>query len=379
MTQPVGNSLYSVANGTTSSNVFIAVITDRAPTSNDYNFPVQKRWINSVTGEEYFLLNFTSTGGVVLANWIQISAGTTITETLTGNSGGAVGPDGSQNINVLGDATSINITGNPATNTLTANVILPATDHVTLVGETSSISGIGPGTAGQVYLSGGASADPAFVTPTAGTGLSVTTNATSLEYALTTPVSIADGGTNATSFTQTNGIVTYNGTSLVNYAGPQIDSSGRYTNSTQPAFLAYASSADNNVTGDGTAFVIGSGNALTIVANRGSNFTAQGVFTAPVTGLYQFNSSIRTNNQGVAATSFIIQIVTSNGVYSSPILNPSSLPEPSSNSICLNLSILADMDVNDTATLRITISGTTKTIGVAGSNRDTMFSGYLVE
>jgi hypothetical protein len=38
--------------------------------------------------------------------------------TLTGNSGGAVGPDGSQNINVVG-AGSITVTGNPGTNTLT--------------------------------------------------------------------------------------------------------------------------------------------------------------------------------------------------------------------------------------------------------------------
>lgn len=42
--------------------------------------------------------------------------------TLTGNSGGAVSPDGGGNINVLGDTTTINITGNPGTNTLTANV-----------------------------------------------------------------------------------------------------------------------------------------------------------------------------------------------------------------------------------------------------------------
>lgn len=39
-------------------------------------------------------------------------------ETLTGNSGGAVGPDGAFNINLLG-ADGINVVGNPATNTLT--------------------------------------------------------------------------------------------------------------------------------------------------------------------------------------------------------------------------------------------------------------------
>lgn len=41
-------------------------------------------------------------------------------ETLTGDSGGAVGPDGLFNINILG-GTGINIVGNPGTNTLTVN------------------------------------------------------------------------------------------------------------------------------------------------------------------------------------------------------------------------------------------------------------------
>lgn len=39
-------------------------------------------------------------------------------ETITGNSGGAVGPDGSNNIDLLGTGT-ITVVGNPGTNTLT--------------------------------------------------------------------------------------------------------------------------------------------------------------------------------------------------------------------------------------------------------------------
>ena len=39
-------------------------------------------------------------------------------ETLTGNAGGAVGPDGAGNVNILGSG-SMTVTGNPATNTLT--------------------------------------------------------------------------------------------------------------------------------------------------------------------------------------------------------------------------------------------------------------------
>src|SRR6185436_14016907 len=47
----------------------------------------------------------------------------TVTETLTGNTGGPVGPDGANNINVVGDGTTITIAGNPGTFTLTASVV----------------------------------------------------------------------------------------------------------------------------------------------------------------------------------------------------------------------------------------------------------------
>lgn len=45
----------------------------------------------------------------------------TTVETLTGNTGGAVGPTGN-NINVVGDGATIEITGNPGTSTLTVSV-----------------------------------------------------------------------------------------------------------------------------------------------------------------------------------------------------------------------------------------------------------------
>jgi hypothetical protein len=42
--------------------------------------------------------------------------------TLTGNTGGPVGPDGGGNINVVGDGTTVNVAGNAGTNTLTVSV-----------------------------------------------------------------------------------------------------------------------------------------------------------------------------------------------------------------------------------------------------------------
>ncbi len=89
------------------------------------------------------------------------------------------------------------------------------TAHTVLLGEgASSIASAGPGNAGQILVAAGASADPAFVTPTAGTGLSLSSNSTTLQYSLSVPVAIASGGTNATSMANTDGVVYFDGTKL---------------------------------------------------------------------------------------------------------------------------------------------------------------------
>lgn len=57
-------------------------------------------------------------------------------ETLTGDSGGAVGPDASQNVNILGNP-DINIAGNPGTNTLQATDLTKLTPFVVDQSETA--------------------------------------------------------------------------------------------------------------------------------------------------------------------------------------------------------------------------------------------------
>lgn len=61
-----------------------------------------------------------SQAGILVSS--GIAPGTGI-ETVTGNSGGPVGPDGGNNINIIGDGVTIDIVGSPGTNTLTASVI----------------------------------------------------------------------------------------------------------------------------------------------------------------------------------------------------------------------------------------------------------------
>lgn len=55
------------------------------------------------------------------ATWVNFGAGSLTS--LTGNTGGPVFPDGADNINVVGDGTTINVAGNPGTHTLTISAI----------------------------------------------------------------------------------------------------------------------------------------------------------------------------------------------------------------------------------------------------------------
>jgi hypothetical protein len=103
--------------------VVAAIQAPRRPTTSDTNFPLWTEWrvtkdaaAPAVEGEFWKLVAFAGAG---LAQWVQLNStpGTGI-DTLTGDSGGPVGPDVSANVNLLG-GTNITVTGAPGSNTLT--------------------------------------------------------------------------------------------------------------------------------------------------------------------------------------------------------------------------------------------------------------------
>jgi hypothetical protein len=114
----ISNELYASSSATTSSNPFVVVFQTRAPTVNDIQYPIQKVWLNTTLNDFWFLKNFNTSSGITTATWIPMSTSTAV-ETLTGNTGGAVPPDGANTIFVVGDGTYITTAGNPGTNTLT--------------------------------------------------------------------------------------------------------------------------------------------------------------------------------------------------------------------------------------------------------------------
>lgn len=353
---------------------------------------------------------------------IASTGGAGTLSTLTGNSGGAVSPTAG-NINIVGDGSTISIAGNPGTSTLTASFIgaaaassyvtnvagpvvptgagavnvnassstytdgtvantikieVQGTNHAVFVGRGSNVAAttLGVGTNGQL-LCGSTGADPAFTTLTSSAStLTYTPGAHTLNIDVTAPLPIAYGGTDATSFSTTNGIVKYDGTRLVTSSTAEIDSSNRMTNTSQPSFLATQSAAVNNVTGDGTVYTIINDN---VVYDVGSNYNnATGVFTAPVTGKYLFIMSAWFANVDVAGTQGSIQIQTTARRFVANAVNAANVRNNLSQMV-LSMSCIAPMTAGNTAVAQMIITNQAKTVTANGNGEPIMyFEGHLL-
>lgn len=259
---------------------------------------------------------------------------------------------------MAGTSNSLNITSsgiqtfNATTGVFTASTV---TQYGTVIaGANNTVTSVAPSaTSGVPLISQGGAANPVYGT-----------------------AAIAGGGTNATSFTQSAGIVVYNGTSLVNYAGPQIDSSGRLTNTTQVAFLATQDSPANNVTGlTFTAYTLGTTVDLTEIFDQGANFDpTTGVFTAPITGRYLLHGGCAIQG-GTIYSAAVASLITSNRTYA----QRDNKPADAVNVFAVICSAFADMDAADTLTVTASSSGEiSNTDDVVATGAITHMSGILV-
>jgi hypothetical protein len=192
------------------------------------------------------------------------------------------------------------------------------------------------------------------------------------------PLGITSGGSNATSFTQSNGVVTYNGTRLVNYAGPQIASTGVATNTAQPAFNAYKSAVTTNATGDGTQYVV---IFDTVIFDQASNYNSgTGLFTAPVTGKYQFNVNLTISTFSSSHTDYTIFFIT-NTAFGSPAVywtNP-YISQGAAGFVSASGSALLALTAGQTVSVVAQVQNGAKTVSVYGAaNLTCNFSGNLV-
>jgi len=145
-----------------------------------------------------------------------------------------------------------------------------------------------------------------------------------------------------------------------------IDANGIITKPLQTAFQAKPASNQANIANNG---IVAFG---TEIFDNNGDF-ASNVFTAPVTGKYQFNVSLGLTTVDSAAAFIGLDLVTSNRHYY-VIIDPDFGQDAAYWE--LTLPILADMDASDTAQVNFLQSG--GTIQADGQNSHTTFSGYLV-
>lgn len=137
----------------------------------------------------------------------------------------------------------------------------------------------------------------------------------------------------------------------------------------QPSFLVVDGTGAADVTGDGTVYT-----QLwpTEIYDQGGNF-ASNTFTAPVTGRYLLTASVRLQNLLTTHQSRAINIVTSNRTVS--VINLYTLAETYWGHC---VSAIVDMDANDTATITVNVTASTKTVDITGSVNTNFFSGSLI-
>lgn len=143
----------------------------------------------------------------------------------------------------------------------------------------------------------------------------------------------------------------------------------------RPAFQAALEHDLKTATGDGTTVIIPFG---ATAFNRSGGFDAgAGVFTAPVDGLYQLQTTVQLGQVG-KHTRMAVEIVTAERTYP---LSPGA-PSPDDRGragACLQ--VLAAMKAGEAARVRVTVGGGDKNVDIMAGPQDapaSTFSGFLV-
>jgi len=188
-------------------------------------------------------------------------------------------------------------------------------------------------------------------------------------------IKVANDDTQAFVKVQSGGTALYGGNTSVNFisgsgfaTAMNIDANGHITMPKQPAFLVKPASSQLNMT-------VGSANTVvfgTEIFDQNGDF-ASNAFTAPVTGKYQLNLDIFFTNIDSASTELGIKLETSNRDHNIFIEPDHAFASDGNHSYVM--ATLADMDANDTVTVKVTPVGGHTDVDV---HTHTKFSGYLV-
>jgi len=157
------------------------------------------------------------------------------------------------------------------------------------------------------------------------------------------------------------------GSTLGTTTSMAFDANGIITKPLQPAFCVNPASQQANIASTGNVQVVFGTERFDNNGDFASN-----TFTAPVTGKYQLQTSIRIDNVDTAGGYYQVKLSTSNLDYLQTI---SPLFSEDASHWMLNQTILADMDASDTARVFVKqLQGTDQT----DIDTESYFSGYLV-
>ena len=158
-----------------------------------------------------------------------------------------------------------------------------------------------------------------------------------------------------------------------------MSSSGERTMPLQPAFSAYNSTIDSNVTGDASSVEPVEFDTELFDQNDDYN-NATDTFTASVTGLYKLSFGAQFRGLTASHTNGAMQIVTSNRSYLSNQLSYGAI-RSSGDLVTYWMEALVDMDAGDTAHCSLFVAGGTKVVDIGAGGPGTVttcFQGYLM-
>ncbi len=148
-----------------------------------------------------------------------------------------------------------------------------------------------------------------------------------------------------------------------------IDSSGNITHPLRSMFSSTNSSDQLNVTGDGTAYTIQFNSEI---EDRGGDFSSN-TFTAPEDGEYLLILKARLSGVTSSHNTISFRIETSISNYTDYI---DDVDAGEGSFYTMNVTAIADMDANDTATAVVVAFGSTKVIDIASGRGGVQFAGY---
>lgn len=257
--------------------------------------------------------------GILISNGpgtitIGLSGGGQGIDSVTNDSGtNPVVPDSSGNINLLGSGS---LTTVASANTTTFQ-LTGLTNHTVLVGAgTSTITKVGPGSAGQVLQSGGASADPAYSTatyPSTATSAGTILRATGTNWDASTATYPNTGGTAGT-------ILRSDGTNWVNStatypntggtSGTLLTSNGTNWVNTTATYPGTAGTSGTLLTSNGTNIVNTTATYPSTASSTGTILRANGTNWVATTAAYPDTAGASGNILVSNGTNFVSSAVT---------------------------------------------------------------------